>query len=62
MGHIKSEAITKFIVDAFTTTAIQEIVLLLLEELVKRTETDIDDKIYEIIAQAHENRGKWTIQ
>lgn len=38
--------ITGFITKYFTTVAIEKIVIILLGALVKRTESDIDDKIY----------------
>ena len=38
-----------FIVKYLGTLVLEKIVILLLEELVKRTNSDIDDKIYKIV-------------
>ena len=43
-----------FICKCFATRVIERIVILLLEELVKRTDSDIDDKIYKIVFEKTE--------
>lgn len=39
----------KFILKYLGAVAIEKIVIVLLGELVKRTDSDVDDKIYEIV-------------
>jgi len=46
-----------FICKWFATRAIEKIVILLLEELVKRTDSKLDDKIYQAVFEEVENRA-----
>lgn len=55
MSETRNEAIEKFLIDAFATQALQEIVVVLLGEIAKRTQNKIDDKIYEMVIRAREN-------
>lgn len=55
MSKKRNEAIEKFLVDAFATEVLQEIVIVLLGEIAKRTNNKIDDQIYEIVVRAREN-------
>ena len=41
----------------FATRVIEKIVILLLEELVKRTDSKLDDKIYQAVFEEVENRA-----
>lgn len=41
--------IKNFVVKYLGTLVLEKIVILLLGELVKRTDSDVDDKIYEIV-------------
>lgn len=45
-----------FICKWFVTPAIEKIVILLLEELVKRTDSKLDDKIYQSVFEGIEKR------
>ena len=57
MGFIK-----KFICKYLGTVVIEKIIIILLEELVKRTESKVDDKIYKAIferVQGEEYGIKW---
>ena len=38
-----------FLIKYLGTLVLEKVVILLLEELVKRTDSDIDDKIYKIV-------------
>ena len=46
-----------FICKWFATRVIERIVILLLEELVKRTDSKLDDKIYQAVFEEVENRA-----
>ena len=43
-----------FLIKYLGTLVLEKILLLLLEELVKRTDSDIDDKIYKIVFEKTE--------
>lgn len=53
LGFIK-----KFIVKYLGTLVLEKIVILLLGELVKRTDSDIDDKIYDIVFNKVGEKGE----
>ncbi|MEF2601210.1 MAG: hypothetical protein U0M80_07945 [Fusobacterium mortiferum] len=44
-----------FLIKYLGTLVLEKVVILLLEELVKRTDSDIDDKIYKIVFEKVEN-------
>ncbi|MCI7187570.1 MAG: hypothetical protein MR995_05450 [Fusobacterium mortiferum] len=44
-----------FLIKYLGTLVLEKILILLLEELVKRTDSDIDDKIYKIVFEKVEN-------
>lgn len=55
LGFIK-----KFVIKYLGTLVLEKIVILLLGELVKRTDSDIDDKIYKIVfekTEGEDNNG-----
>lgn len=41
--------LTGFILKYFTTAAIEKVVLILLEKLVKSTKSDVDNELYEAV-------------
>ncbi|MCI7666739.1 hypothetical protein [Fusobacterium mortiferum] len=43
-----------FLIKYLGTLVLEKVVILLLEELVKRTDSDIDDKIYKIVFEKTE--------
>ncbi|RGM99459.1 hypothetical protein [Fusobacterium mortiferum] len=43
-----------FLIKYLGTLVLEKVVILLLEELVKRTDSDIDDKIYKIVFEKSE--------
>lgn len=47
-----------FLIKYLGTLVLEKILILLLEELVKRTDSDIDDKIYKIIFEDMDNHKK----
>lgn len=47
-----------FLIKYLGTLVLEKVVILLLEELVKRTDSDIDDKIYKIIFEGMDNHKK----
>ena len=47
-----------FICKWFATRVIERIVILLLEELVKRTDSKLDDRIYQAVFEEVENRAQ----
>lgn len=47
-----------FLIKYLGTLVLEKVVILLLEELVKRTDSDIDDKIYKIIFEDMDNHKK----
>ena len=47
-----------FICKWFATRVIEKIVILLLEELAKRTDSKLDDKIYQAVFEEVENRAQ----
>jgi hypothetical protein len=47
-----------FLIKYLGTLVLEKILILLLEELVKRTDSDIDDKIYKIVFEDMDNHKK----
>lgn len=47
-----------FLIKYLGTLVLEKVVILLLEELVKRTDSDIDDKIYKIVFEDMDNHKK----
>jgi membrane protein DedA with SNARE-associated domain len=47
-----------FVCKWFGTTVLEKIVIILLEELVRRTENQLDNRIYEAIFTGKRERGK----
>ena len=47
-----------FLIKYLGTLVLEKILILLLEELVKRTDSDIDDKIYKIVFEGMDNHKK----